>query len=144
MARLVVVLLALVLAPVAGVVAASPASAATCTRDSGGSKYLDGDATSVTYSWDCTSSGIRVWGTLYDEACDNRAGYVQVKVQDYVTGGIYRNLWVRSAKAANNCGTWAQFNYSGSSTNDGKLEVCTWAANQWGESSWDCHTWYLW
>jgi hypothetical protein len=138
------VVLTLGLAPVAVVAAASPAAAAgRCYQSSGGNKTLTGDASRVVYSYSCSSSGVKVSGTVYDTSCDSRTGYASVTVKDYLTGGIYTNLWSKTAKAANGCNTYGEFNYSGEGTDDGKLEVCTWAANNLGSSSKSCKTWLL-
>jgi hypothetical protein len=146
LSRLVVILLTALVMPLGAVATASPASADVggCSRDSGGSKALDGDASYVSYQWDCSSSGIRVWGTVHDDTCDARAAKASVAVKDHLFGGIYQTIWVRTFQAENGCGTWGTFDVSGVGSNDGKLEVCTWAENGLGSSSKRCHTWTLW
>jgi hypothetical protein len=128
--------------PLGALATASPANAAVgCSRD--GSGYLDGDASAVSYTFDCSSSGLHVWGTIWDDTCDGRTAYVSAKVTNHLYGDIYSFGWSRDAKANNGCGSSASFNFTGDGSTDGRLEVCTWASSL-TSSSRTCNTWSLW
>jgi len=116
----------------AGVVSsAAPASAAICSTIGGSFTHRD-NVSRVTYTAtkDCSNHTVRVWGTLYDTACDSRSVRLEVRY----SGGTFGNdiVFLRTG-----CNTSTSFDVS---AGDGGSYInhCMFAFNSWGQSSTSC------
>jgi hypothetical protein len=144
-----VILLAGCLLALAGtLVGAAPAQAATCTARVHESSVQDSQSPLVRVSYDfapeCSDGNAKVWGTVYDMACDGRAAQFRYWIYNRNSNGTYSQIASGFADTDNGCGTSSTFSHIRNSPGwlGWKFTIQIRACNSWGCSTPGTLTYY--
>jgi hypothetical protein len=139
--RLVWLAAAVLLTQAVVVIAASPAQAATCTTKVHETSVQDTMSPLVRVKYDfapeCSDGNARVWGTVYDMACDNRAAEIRYWIYNKTSSGSYSQVDSGFANTDNGCGTNSTFSHTRTSPGSvgWRFKVQIRACNTWGCST---------
>ena len=132
---------ALLVQAAAVAVAAAPAQAATCTARVHETSVQDTQSPTVRVRYDfapeCSDGRAKMWGTVYDTACDGRAAQIQYWIYDKTASGSWSQVDSGFANTDNGCGTNSSFtHYRNSPGSVGwRLKVQIKACNSFGCSN---------
>jgi hypothetical protein len=128
-------------AVVVAVTFAPAAQAATCTARVHETSVMDSQSPTVRVRYDfapeCSDGTARMWGTVYDTACDGRAAQIQYWIYDKTSSGSWRQIDSGFADTDNGCGTSSSFNHTRNSPGSvgWRLKVQIKACNTFGCSN---------